>query len=108
MIGSTFAAILGILITGYFAYKIFAGVDQKSLVCRSCGTVNNGRLVTRGSFVIEIILWICFLLPGLVYSIWRYNTQFTACNACGGKEMIPVDSPIGRQIVAQNAVKVLS
>jgi hypothetical protein len=100
---SSLPAIFGILVTLYFVFHIFAGYSQKPMVCKSCGTVGDGHTVTRGSLGIEIILWLCFILPGLIYSVWRHSSQFTGCDACGSREMIPVDSPIGKRIVEANA-----
>jgi hypothetical protein len=103
---SPFFAVLAILITVYFAYKIFAGFNAKPKICTSCGTVGEGRTITRGSVGIEIILWLCFILPGLIYSVWRHTSQYTGCEVCGSKDMIPLDSPVGRRIVYQNSKQV--
>ena len=42
-----------------------------------------GKTVTRGSIWIEIILWLCLIVPGLIYSIWRLTTRRQVCSACG-------------------------
>jgi len=71
-------------------------------VCKDCGTVASASRVTKGSIWIEIILWLCFLVPGVIYSIWRLTTRHDACGACGSKNIVPLDSPIGRKIAADN------
>jgi hypothetical protein len=71
----------------------------KELVCVQCGDVNQGKTITKGSIIIEIILWLCFLFPGLIYSIWRLTTRYRACRLCGGSTLIPVDSPAGKRIL---------
>ena len=63
------------------------------LYCTNCGTVAPPKKVTRGSFLIEVMLWLCFLLPGLIYSIWRLTSRALVCPKCGAPNMIPVDSP---------------
>lgn len=64
------------------------------LYCTRCGDVNYPKKVTGGSFLIEVILWLCFLVPGIIYSIWRLTGGRTnVCRKCGGAELIPVDSP---------------
>ena len=40
------------------------------LICSTCGTVGKPKTVTRGSFFLEIILWLCLLLPGVLYTVW--------------------------------------
>lgn len=74
---------------------------KKQMICTACGTAGKTRSVTRGSLLIELILWICFILPGLIYSIWRLTTRATACGACGSTALVPVDSPAGKRLAQQ-------
>jgi len=70
-------------------------------ICSTCGSRNNGKSFTRGSIFIEIILWICFLVPGVIYSIWRLTTRNRVCCTCGAAALIPLDSPVGRELAAK-------
>lgn len=65
--------------------------------CVACGSVANPRTYTKGSFLIEVALWLCFLVPGLLYSLFRLATRYRGCPACGAPGMIPVTSPIAQQ-----------
>ncbi|MCE5185066.1 MAG: YqaE/Pmp3 family membrane protein [Planctomycetaceae bacterium] len=60
------------------------------------------KKVTRGSFFIEILLWLFFLLPGLIYSIWRLSSRSVVCRSCGSPNLVPLDSPVGMQLVKQH------
>lgn len=71
-------------------------------VCKDCGTVGPTERVTKGSIWIEIILWLCFLIPGFLYSVWRLTSRHDACATCGSKNMVPLDSPIGRKVAADS------
>lgn len=71
------------------------------MVCRSCGSVGKPKSVTKGSFIAELFLWLCFLLPGALYTVWRLTTRHKACRACGGSEIIPAESPLGKELVAK-------
>jgi len=44
-----------------------------ALRCSNCGKQSEVALTTRskGSLGVEVLLWFCFLAPGLVYSLWR-------------------------------------
>lgn len=68
------------------------------LICPNCGTVGTPKTVTRGSIFIEIILWLCFLVPGVIYSIWRLTTRHKACRACGAPNLVPLSSPVGQKL----------
>lgn len=75
----------------------------KELICAACGTVGAAKSVTKGSLLIEIVLWLCFLIPGVFYSIWRLSTRHKACVACGSQNLIPLDSPVGKQLQSKYA-----
>jgi hypothetical protein len=74
------------------------GDVAKTTICTTCGTQGDGKTVTRGSIFIELILWVCFLIPGLIYSVWRLTTRRKACRACGSSALVPLDSPVGRKM----------
>jgi hypothetical protein len=72
-----------------------------SKICSTCGTTGKSKRVTKGSMLMEILLWCCFLVPGLIYSIWRLTTRHDACPACGSVHMVPLNSPAGKKMAAQ-------
>jgi len=73
----------------------------KELLCANCGYQGKPKLRVKGSFVIEVLLWLFFLLPGLIYSVWRLTTKQQVCPQCGNENMIPLDSPRAQQILAE-------
>lgn len=70
-------------------------------ICAACGVQGRPKKHTRGSIWIEIVLWLCFIIPGLIYSIWRLTTKQTVCRSCGTAGMIPINTPRGKQLAAQ-------
>jgi hypothetical protein len=75
-------------------------------ICKDCGTTGKPGRVTRGSLLIEIVLWLCFLIPGILYSLWRLTTKHKACKACGSQNLVPLSSPVGAKLAAENARQV--
>lgn len=71
-------------------------------ICTTCAHRGYPITVTKGRTIIEIILWLCFLLPGLAYSLWRISTRREACPSCGNSSMIPETSPIGKKICQEH------
>ena len=67
-------------------------------ICKECGTVGNPTTITKGSIIIELFLWMLFLVPGVLYSLWRLTTRCKACPQCSG-EMIPMNSPMGQKLM---------
>lgn len=72
-------------------------MPQSGFVCSSCGHIINPTAHTKGSCLIEGILWLFFLIPGLIYSIWRITSREDVCPACKGKP-IPINSPQGQEL----------
>ena len=67
-----------------------------AMYCKACGSVAKPQKVVQGSFLLELLLWLLFLVPGLIYSIWRLSNKKDACPKCRSIEVIPIDSPIAR------------
>lgn len=67
-------------------------------ICPNCGYVGHAKRITKGSTLMELFLWLCFLLPGLIYSIWRLSSKHDACPKCGAQHMVPLDSPRGKKL----------
>jgi len=68
------------------------------LTCTQCGTTAEPSKRTAGSFRIEFILWLLFIVPGIIYSLWRLSTRKETCSCCGSTTLIPPDSPLARKI----------
>jgi hypothetical protein len=70
-------------------------------ICTVCGHVGKARIETKGSFAIEVVAWLFFLIPGVIYSLWRLTTRHKACRSCKSGAVIPVDSPQGLRLLQQ-------
>jgi hypothetical protein len=67
-------------------------------ICETCGSVGWPVRVTKGSFAVELALYLLFCFPGIIYTLWRATSTHEACRDCGGK-MIALDSPRGRVLL---------
>ena len=63
------------------------------VMCTACNYIGESRTISRGSIDAEVILWFCFLIPGLIYSIWRAVSKREVCPCCGQESCIPANSP---------------
>lgn len=66
--------------------------------CKDCGTVAEPKTAARGYFWVEVVLWLCFLVPGLIYSVWRVSSKHEVCRKCGSAQLVPLDTPKGREL----------
>ena len=75
---------------------------MSNVVCTACGFIGDPARVTKGSIWVELILWLCFIVPGIIYSIWRLSSRHDGCPKCGQTSLIPVDSPMGMKFIREN------
>jgi hypothetical protein len=73
-------------------YKPVSGYG-KVVFCNECGSEDTPKTVTPGSFLIEVVLWFFFIVPGLIYSLWRGNARYKCCRQCGSRSVIPPGTP---------------
>jgi len=71
-------------------------------LCTTCGTVGPTRRMMKGSLVTEFGLWCFFLVPGLLYTIWRHSSVYYGCAKCGAATVIPLDSPVAKKLLPEN------
>lgn len=55
---------------------------MKQIKCPNCEYQGSPKIETPGSFLIEVVLWLCFVVPGLVYSLWRLDKRHPVCPRC--------------------------
>ena len=72
----------------------------KEMLCTNCGYQGWPRTITKGNFGTELLLWLLFLLPGLIYLCWRHISRYEGCPECEAI-MIPIDSPVARKFIKE-------
>ena len=55
--------------------------------CPNCDYEGKPKTYTPGSGLIELVLWICLLIPGLIYSLWRHSARYYGCPECQYKHV---------------------
>lgn len=61
--------------------------------CQVCGSVGKPRKFTPGSLLLEIVLWLLIIIPGIIYSFWRLSSRRKVCSVCRSPNIIPATSP---------------
>lgn len=82
------------LVIVYCLIRVFYKGPKPVKFCKACGSTGAADHHTPGNGLIELVLWICFIVPGLIYSIWRISARTHKCAACGSKDLVPTNSPI--------------
>lgn len=87
----------------WWVFRIFRPAKGRPMACTACGHRGPTKAQTRGAILIEIVLWLLFIVPGLIYSLWRLSTRRQVCMACGNAALVPLDSPVGAAGVLPSA-----
>ena len=98
-----FGPLIVLLILGFIAWALLRSKPGPAMVCTNCGHFGKTSTRTRGSILIEIVLWLCFIIPGIIYSLWRLTTRRRVCSACGNENTVPADTPVGRKLLAEHS-----
>jgi hypothetical protein len=80
-----------------------ANRPEGSHICSACGSRSMPIRPNKGHGLIELVLWLCLFIPGLIYSIWRRSGLSNRCGSCGSGDVIPVDSPRGQKLLQEYA-----
>jgi hypothetical protein len=85
------------LLIGYYIYSNYRMV--KGLFCLNCGYNGKIKQRPRGSGLIELILWLCFLIPGLIYTAWRGHKKEYICPKCQSDHIVSKKNIKAREYV---------
>lgn len=58
--------------------------------CKNCGYRGKAKMRVKGTFALELLLYLLFIIPGIAYTAWRKSNQYTECPRCGAPYMVPV------------------
>lgn len=89
--------VVGLVIGLVMAIKGSTGVSGSVMYCTTCGAEGAGRTKARGSMLVEVVLWCFFLVPGLIYSVWRIGSKHKVCATCGAATLVPLKSPVAQR-----------
>lgn len=70
-------------------------------ICSNCGHKGLPETFTKGSCLIELILWFFFIIPGLIYTVWRISSRHGICPSCKSPNMIPENTPKGQKLIKE-------
>lgn len=76
-------------------------MGEPEMVCATCGHVGKVRIKNRGSVIVLLALFILLIIPGLFYLLYMLTGNYKECRKCGAKDVIGLDSPRGRELVAR-------
>lgn len=94
-----------VVIFGGLAYWMLKPRKGPLRICTVCHHQGQAKQRTSGSTGIELVLYLLFIVPGLIYSLWRLSTRKWVCASCGAESLVPPDSPVGKTLATPVAPK---
>ena len=70
-------------------------MPKLTYVCRQCAYTGKPEMFKKGTLKMEIILWCCLIIPGIIYSIWRRVGATPICPKCHYGPMMTSKSNLG-------------
>jgi hypothetical protein len=70
------------------------------MLCTQCGAITSPTRVTPGTVWITLVLLLFFIVPGIIYWLWRHSNTYSACRMCRSRNLVPTESPVGRDMIA--------
>jgi hypothetical protein len=58
-----------------------------AMICKNCNSVGPPKILRRGTLSLELLLWMCLLVPGFIYSAWRLMNKYKTCSSCGSSKV---------------------
>ncbi len=68
-------------------------------VCKNCEAIGQTASKMPGHTLIEVALYLFWIFPGVIYSIWRRKSVKHVCSVCGSDQLLPARSPVAQQIL---------
>lgn len=72
------------------------------MICTNCYYKGRPDEKMKGNFLTEVLLWFFFLIPGIIYTIWRHTTKAKVCASCEQPTLVPEDSIRGKEIIKKH------
>lgn len=69
-------------------------------VCQNCEEVGRVIIHMPGSNILEIVLFLCYLVPGIIYAVWRRQSKKQVCGACGSDRIVAAKTRVGLSIIS--------
>lgn len=77
-------------------------MNRPQYICTQCGSVGQFNKKSPGSWLLMVFLLFCFVLPGILYWIWRVANHKRRCDICDSTSVVPVTSPVGQKLLQQH------
>ena len=74
----------------YKAVKILPFTSMNIIRCPQCGYEGESQTITKGTLGVEVALWLLFIFPGLIYSVWRFSSRYEGCPDCSWEHVVQV------------------
>lgn len=80
--------------------------NKPTHICSNCGYLGRPKSEIKGSCLLEGLLWLFFIIPGIIYTIMRSHSATKVCPKCKSPNMVPVNTPRGQELIQKYNSKI--
>lgn len=77
-----------------------AAIPGNTSVCKNCEEVGGVTTKLLGTGWVEAVLYLFYIAPGIIFSVWRRKGAKQVCSACGSDQLVAAKTRAGKQIIA--------
>jgi hypothetical protein len=99
----TVPGLLGLIVLMLAFFGVIKAVGEAKIPAGGEGIAAAGSVLGGAAVIYAIFATLCVLyaLPGFLYSFARMTTKYEGCAFCEAPNMVPIDTPRGRQLMKQ-------
>ena len=75
-------------------------LPKGKFICKNCGNISNPKNRNKGSILVCIVLFLFFIIPGVIYLLWMLSNPIKICKECNGvNTVLGIETPVGKKLV---------
>lgn len=68
------------------------GLFFREIHCTQCKYEGKAKTIHKGSVVLQLFLFLCGIVPGVIYTIWRMTAgKYSGCPDCKGANVVDLE-----------------
>ena len=65
---------------------------NREIHCLECHYEGKYKKITKGHFLLELFLYLIFIIPGVLYTLWRVSAgRYKGCPDCLSPKVIAIE-----------------
>ncbi len=76
-------------------------------ICSECGYVGKCKITKSGSLATELKMWLLYVIPGPIYTLWRLRSRKRLCRHCDSEKILSIKTETGYALLKKQENELL-